>query len=80
TAAAAGARQRHPLLTRDLVHQVALLLVRTPDGAALFDRRIVELASTAPDFACLVRAWLADGHIWDSLIGPSAHRTLATVP
>ena len=80
TAAADGARQRHPLLTRDLVHQLALLLVRTPDGAARLDRRIVELAAGAPEFARMVRLWLADGHVWDTLIGPSAHRTLASVP
>jgi hypothetical protein len=80
TAAADGARQRHPLLTRDLVHQVALLLVRTPDGAALLDRRIVELAAATPEFGRMVRVWLADGHVWDTLIGPSAHRTLAGVP
>jgi hypothetical protein len=77
TAAADGARQRHPLLTRDLVHQLALLFVRTPEGAARFDRRLVELSTAAPEFAVMVRAWLADGHIWDTLVGPSARRALA---
>jgi hypothetical protein len=79
TAAADGSRTRHPLLTRDLVHRLALLLGRTPEGALHFDRRLVELASAAPDFARQVREWLADGHPWDALIGPSARRRLDTV-
>jgi hypothetical protein len=79
TAAADGARQRHPLLTRDLVHRLGLLMGRTPDGTARFDRRIVELAASAPGFARQVREWLADGGSWDALIGPSARRRLDTV-
>jgi hypothetical protein len=79
TAAADGARQRHPLLTRDLVHRLGLLMGRTPEGTARFDRRIVELAAAVPTFAAQVRAWLADGGSWDALIGPSARRRLDTV-
>lgn len=79
TAAADGARQRHPLLTRDLVHRLGLLMGRTPEGTARFDRRIVELAAAVPTFGAQVRAWLADGGSWDALIGPSARRRLDTV-
>ncbi len=80
TAAAEGATARHPLLTRDLVHRLALLLGRTPHGAARFDRRTVALAGAYPAFARLLRGWLTDTHPWDVLLGPSAHRNLAAVP
>lgn len=80
TAAAEGAAVRHPLLTRDLVHRLALLLGRTPHGAARFDRRTVALATEHPAFARLLRGWLTDTHPWDVLLGPSAHRNLAAVP
>jgi hypothetical protein len=77
-AAAEGAAARHPLLTRDLVHRLALLLGRTPEGAARFDRRAVALAAAHPPFARLLRGWLADA-TWDSLLGPSARRGLDSV-
>ncbi|MYS24260.1 hypothetical protein GA0115240_16231, partial [Streptomyces sp. DvalAA-14] len=79
TAAADGCRQRHPLLTRELVHRLGLLLGRTPEGATHFDRRVVELAATEPDFARLLRQWLTDGGSWDAVVGPSARRRLDTV-
>jgi hypothetical protein len=79
TAAAEGSTARHPLLTRDLVHRLALLLGRTPDGAARFDRRAVALAATHPSFARLLRTWLTDTPIWDPLLGPSARRALDAV-
>lgn len=75
-AAAEGCRRRPPPLTRDLVHRLGLLLGRTPEGAAHFDRRVVELAAAEPEFARLLRAWLADGGSWDAVIGPSARRRL----
>ncbi|GAH40527.1 unnamed protein product, partial [marine sediment metagenome] len=37
-AAARAAPTQHPLLTRDLVHRLALLMTRTPEGAVRFDR------------------------------------------
>ncbi|MFI0897654.1 trypsin-like peptidase domain-containing protein [Streptomyces sp. NPDC020983] len=77
TAAAEGAGRRPPPLTHDLVRRVALLLGRTPEGAARFDRRVVELAATTPDFARLLLTWLTDTAIWDPLLGPSARRRLA---
>jgi hypothetical protein len=79
TAAADGCHRRPPLLTRDLVHRIGLLLGRTPEGAARFDRRIVELAASCPGFARLVREWLDTGGTWDAVIGPSARRRLQTV-
>lgn len=80
TAAAGGAGRRPPPLTHDLVRRVALLLGRTPEGAARFDRRVVELALTTPDFARLLLTWLTDTAIWDPLLGPSARRRLARTP
>ncbi|WUH90599.1 serine protease [Streptomyces sp. NBC_00433] len=77
TAAADGAARRPPPLTHDLVRRLALLLGRTPEGAARFDRRIVELAAATPDFSRLLLAWLTDTATWDALLGPSARRRLA---
>ncbi|MFJ1582644.1 serine protease [Streptomyces sp. NPDC088197] len=75
-AAADGCHRRPTVLTRDLVHRVGLLLGRTPEGAAQFDRRVVELAASWPDFGRLVREWLKTGGTWDAVIGPSARRRL----
>ncbi|MFI0722452.1 trypsin-like peptidase domain-containing protein [Streptomyces sp. NPDC021224] len=80
TAAADGAGRRPPPLTHDLVRRVALLLGRTPEGAARFDSRVVELAATTPDFARLLLTWLTDTAVWDPLLGPSARRRLARTP
>ncbi|MFG2306098.1 serine protease [Actinacidiphila glaucinigra] len=81
TAAADGCARRPAPATRDLVHRVGLLLCRTPEGAALFDRRLVQLVSGSPGFGRQVRGWLAaDGlgvagpGAWDAVIGPSARR------
>ncbi|MGW3247851.1 serine protease [Streptomyces sp. NPDC001070] len=81
TAAADGCARRPAPMTRDLVHRVGLMLCRTPEGAALFDRRLVQLVSRSPGFARQVRGWLAvDGlggagaGVWDAVIGPSARR------
>ncbi|MFF7216385.1 serine protease [Streptomyces sp. NPDC008238] len=81
TAAADGCARRPAPATRDLVHRVGLLLCRTPEGAALFDRRLVQLVSGSPGFGRQVRGWLAadgpDGAgagAWDAVIGPSARR------
>jgi hypothetical protein len=60
-----------------LVRRVGLLLVRTPEGAARFDRALVDLARHVPGFAARVVRWLADAPgDWAVLVGPSAHRTL----
>lgn len=76
TAAAQGAARRPPPLTHDLVRRLALLLGRTPDGAARFDRHVVELAAASPDFSRLLLGWLTDTATWDPLVGPSARRRL----
>ncbi|WP_055553080.1 enoyl-CoA hydratase/isomerase family protein [Streptomyces kanamyceticus] len=63
--------------TRARVHRTALLLVRTPEGAVCFDRRLVELARSEPGFAALVTRWIgAAPQEWAALVGPSARRTL----
>jgi hypothetical protein len=80
TAAAEGASRRPPLLTHDLVRRLGLLLGRTPEGAAHFDRRIVELAAEKADFARLLLTWLTDTATWDALLGPSARHRLTPAP
>ncbi|MEW2067303.1 trypsin-like peptidase domain-containing protein [Streptomyces sp. NPDC007346] len=76
-AAAAGAGARPEIRTRALVHRTGMLLVRTPEGAARFDRCLVELAQDVPGFAALVIRWLADApQEWAAVVGPSARRTV----
>ncbi|GAB1327223.1 trypsin-like peptidase domain-containing protein [Streptomyces sennicomposti] len=61
----------------DLVRRIGLLLVRTPEGAAAFDRGLAELGRHVPGFAARVAAWLADApQDWAAVVGPSARRTL----
>ncbi|MEV3861021.1 trypsin-like peptidase domain-containing protein [Streptomyces sp. NPDC050095] len=77
SAAAWGAVRRGQPRTRDLVHRTGALLVRTPEGAACFDRRLVELARTVPGFAALLARWLAAApQEWAALVGPSARRMI----
>ncbi|GGU26486.1 trypsin-like peptidase domain-containing protein [Streptomyces coeruleorubidus] len=62
---------------RDLIRRVGLLLVRTPEGAARFDRALVDLGRYVPGFAARMVRWLADAPgDWAVLVGPSAHRTI----
>ncbi|MFB6960297.1 trypsin-like peptidase domain-containing protein [Streptomyces sp. NPDC056309] len=62
---------------RGLVHRVGLLLVRTPDGAAVFDRGLVELGRQMPGFAARVAGWLTDAPgDWAVVVGPSARRMI----
>lgn len=76
-AAATGSGARSPVRTRALVHRTGMLLVRTTEGAARFDRRLVELARHVPGFAGLVTGWLADApQEWAAVVGPGARRTL----
>ncbi|TRV73412.1 trypsin-like peptidase domain-containing protein [Streptomyces sp. 130] len=76
-AAAAGCAGRSPARTRALVHRTGMLLVRTPEGAALFDRRLVALVREAPGFGALVAGWLAEApQEWAAVVGPSARRTV----
>ncbi|MDO0937005.1 serine protease [Streptomyces sp. DG2A-72] len=72
----AAARHGGPDL-RDLVRHIGILLVRTPDGAARFDRGLVDLGRHVPGFAALVAGWLTDAPAaWAALVGPSARRMI----
>ncbi|MGW3304560.1 hypothetical protein AMK23_06945 [Streptomyces sp. CB02130] len=76
-AAALGSERRPEIRTRALVHRTGMLLVRTPEGAARFDRGLVECAREVPGFAALVTRWLADApEVWAAVVGPSARRTV----
>lgn len=79
-AAAQGSPHRSEPRTRDLVHRTGLLLVRTPEGASCFDRRLVELAEEVPGFAAQIVDWFADApDEWAAVIGPSARRTVESL-
>ncbi|MCA1272022.1 serine protease, partial [Streptomyces sp. 7G] len=76
-AAARGSERRPEIRTRALVHRTGMLLVRTPEGAARFDRGLVECAREVPGFAALVTRWLGDApEEWAAVVGPSARRTV----
>ncbi|WP_326728319.1 trypsin-like peptidase domain-containing protein [Streptomyces phaeochromogenes] len=63
--------------TRALVHSAGLLLVRTPDGATVFDRALLDQSRRIPGFAALVAGWLADApEDWSTLVGPSTRRMI----
>ncbi|WP_406506288.1 trypsin-like peptidase domain-containing protein [Streptomyces sp. NBC_00212] len=79
-AAATGSAERAEARTRDLVHRTGLLFVRTPEGAACFDRRLVELCQEVPGFAAQVAGWLVQApQEWAALVGPSARRAVETL-
>ncbi|KUN96314.1 trypsin-like peptidase domain-containing protein [Streptomyces caeruleatus] len=62
---------------RELVHHTGLLLVRTPDGAARFDRGLVDLGRHVPGFAARVAGWLTETpHEWTAVVGPSTRRMI----
>ncbi|WCD99855.1 serine protease [Streptomyces sp. HUAS 31] len=62
---------------RGLVHHTGLLLVRTPDGAARFDRGLVDLGRHVPGFAVRVAGWLTDTpQDWSAVVGPSTRRMI----
>ncbi|MFD8999355.1 hypothetical protein ACFVZS_32320, partial [Streptomyces abikoensis] len=72
-AVAAGAAERTEARTRDLVHRTGLLMARTPEGAACFDRRLTQLAREIPVFGAQVRGWLKSAPAqWAVVVGPSA--------
>ncbi|WP_306324227.1 MULTISPECIES: serine protease [unclassified Streptomyces] len=79
-AAARDAVRRGQAGTRDLVHRTGTLLVRTPEGAARFDRGLVELSRTVPGFAGLLARWLAAApREWAALVGPSSRRMIESL-
>ncbi|MFF4359622.1 trypsin-like peptidase domain-containing protein [Streptomyces sp. NPDC001604] len=62
---------------RELVHRTGLLLVRTPDGAARFDRGLVDLARQLPGFAARMTGWLTEApQTWSAVVGPSTRRMI----
>ncbi|MCX5360354.1 serine protease [Streptomyces sp. NBC_00124] len=62
---------------RELVHRTGLLLVRTPEGAARFDRGLVDLGRRTPGFAAQVAGWLTDApQQWAAVVGPSTRRMI----
>ncbi|MFJ9121644.1 trypsin-like peptidase domain-containing protein [Streptomyces sp. NPDC102394] len=62
---------------RDLVHRTGLLLVRTPEGAARFDRGLVDLGRQVPGFAARMARWLTDSpQAWSAVVGPSTRRMI----
>ncbi|MET8248749.1 trypsin-like peptidase domain-containing protein [Streptomyces sp. NPDC005202] len=62
---------------RDLIHRTGLLLVRTPEGAAVFDRGLVELSRHVVGFAARMARWLTDDpQDWAAVVGPSARRMI----
>ncbi|MEU1492758.1 serine protease [Streptomyces sp. NPDC005776] len=76
-AAATGSAARSPARTRALVHRTGMLLVRTPEGAGVFDRLLVVLARDVPGFGTLVIGWLAEApQEWAAVVGPSARHTV----
>ncbi|PIM66289.1 hypothetical protein CTU88_42625 [Streptomyces sp. JV178] len=63
--------------TRELVHRVGRLLVRTPEGATRFDWALVDLARHIPGFAELVAGWLSGTpQEWAAVVGPSTRRMI----
>ncbi|MGW2386701.1 trypsin-like peptidase domain-containing protein [Streptomyces sp. NPDC001658] len=74
---AAAARHDDPDRARGLVHRTGFLLVRTPEGAALYDRHLVDLGRHVPGFAARVAGWLAGTpQEWAAVVGPSARRMI----
>ncbi|GAA1541738.1 hypothetical protein GCM10009730_58550 [Streptomyces albidochromogenes] len=79
-AAGTGARSRDEARTRDLVHRTGMLLARTPQGAACFDRLLLGLAREVPGFGALVAGWLAAApHEWAAVVGPGARRAVGSL-
>ncbi|WP_249375481.1 serine protease [Streptomyces sp. I05A-00742] len=72
-AVAECASERAEARTRDLVLLTGQLMVRTAEGAACFDRRLVQLAREIPAFGARVRRWLRTAPAqWAPLVGPGA--------
>ncbi|MFF9089643.1 trypsin-like peptidase domain-containing protein [Streptomyces sp. NPDC014991] len=62
---------------RGLVHRTGLLLARTPEGAARFERGLADLGRHVPGFAACLARWLTDAPgDWAALVGPGARRMI----
>ncbi|MEU9737375.1 serine protease [Streptomyces sp. NPDC048002] len=65
---------------RELVHRTGLLLARTPHGATVFDRGLVDLGRHVPGFAARVAGWLTDApQDWAPVVGPGTRRTIGNL-
>ncbi|MFC4494143.1 trypsin-like peptidase domain-containing protein [Streptomyces ovatisporus] len=54
----------------ELVRRLGLLMARTPEGAACYDRRLTGLARERPDFGRLLRSWAAaEPAAWTAVAG-----------
>ncbi|MFJ7968989.1 serine protease [Streptomyces sp. NPDC096324] len=79
-AAADGLDRRGETPTRELVHRVGLLLVRTPAGAGAFDRGLADLARRVPGFATLLARWVTGTpEEWSVLVGPGTRRLIESL-
>ncbi|MGW7452909.1 serine protease [Streptomyces sp. NPDC054787] len=79
-ALAAGTAGRPQERTRELLRATGRQLGLAPGGAAVFERRTVELARAEPAFGALVAGWLAQaGAEAAALLGPGARRTVETL-
>ncbi|MFD7030793.1 serine protease [Streptomyces sp. NPDC059917] len=79
-AVALGAGARPAERSRELLRRTGRGLLRAPGGAAVFDRRAVELARAVPAFGALAARWLAqDAAEAAALLGPSARRMIETL-
>ncbi|MFH8395232.1 trypsin-like peptidase domain-containing protein [Streptomyces sp. NPDC018036] len=79
-AAADGLDRRGEAPTRELVHRVGLLLVRTPAGATAFDRGLSDLARYVPGFAGLVARWVTGAPgTWSGLVGPGTRHLIESL-
>ncbi|MFI1660752.1 trypsin-like peptidase domain-containing protein [Streptomyces sp. NPDC020472] len=76
-AAAEGAELRTVPRTRELVHRVGALCVRTPEGAWRLDRALAGAARDLPVFAALLAAWTVGAPADRApLLGPETVRAL----
>ncbi|MFJ9761856.1 trypsin-like peptidase domain-containing protein [Streptomyces sp. NPDC101149] len=76
-AAADGLHRGGEEHARHVIHRVGLLLARTGEGAAHFDRGLFDLARHVPGFARLLARWLTEAPgEWAVLVGPSARRMI----
>ncbi|MEU9135351.1 serine protease [Streptomyces sp. NPDC048404] len=74
---AAGLDRRGEGPTRELVHRVGLLLVRTPAGVTALDQGLADLARRVPGFAALLTRWVtgAPGE-WHGVVGPGTRHLI----
>ncbi|WP_372409988.1 trypsin-like peptidase domain-containing protein [Streptomyces luteireticuli] len=72
-ALAEGVTERADIRTRELVLRTGLLMTRTTEGAAHFDRRLVQLVREVPAFRPRLRRWLVTAPAeWAPVVGPGA--------